>query len=171
MGLATPVLNACMLLCHSPGGFHAKPGRTRRYHVPDAAARTIAALLTIRDQVIAPLLAGIRTPRRGRPPATWTRIDRDYEYVACAAQTGGLDHDRRSRREVAAGLAVRAVAHAEQRAQGGHVQPGPGTPPARVPTTCASCAASSWSYEARLCASTCTPCFQDLGLTTAPAAA
>jgi hypothetical protein len=37
-----------------------------------------------------------------------------------------LDHDRRSRREVAAGLAVRAVAHAEQRAQRGHVQPGPG---------------------------------------------
>ena len=46
-----------------------------------AAARTIAALLTIRDQVIAPLLAGIRTPRRGRPPATWTRIDRDYEAL------------------------------------------------------------------------------------------
>jgi hypothetical protein len=33
------------------------------------------------DQVIAPLLAGIRTPRRGRPPATWTRIDRDYEAL------------------------------------------------------------------------------------------
>ena len=81
MGLATPVLNAYMLLCHSPGGFHAKPGRTRRYQVPDAAARTIAALLTIRDQVIAPLLAGIRTPRRGRPPATWTRIYRDYEAL------------------------------------------------------------------------------------------
>jgi len=59
----------------------AKPGRTWRYHVPEAAARTIAALLTIRDQVIARLLAGARTPRRGRPPATWTRIDRDYEAL------------------------------------------------------------------------------------------
>jgi len=33
-----------------------KPGRTRRYHVPGQAARTIAALLTLRDQVIAPIL-------------------------------------------------------------------------------------------------------------------
>ena len=31
-----------------------KPGRARRYHVPPPAARTIAALLTLRDQVIAP---------------------------------------------------------------------------------------------------------------------
>ena len=45
-----------------------KPGRTRGYHVPGLAARTIAALLTVRDKVIAPLIAGIATPRRGRPP-------------------------------------------------------------------------------------------------------
>lgn len=31
-----------------------KPGRTRRYHVPPKAACTIAALLTLRDHVIAP---------------------------------------------------------------------------------------------------------------------
>ena len=31
----------------------AKPQRTRRYHVPADAARTIAALLTVRDQGIA----------------------------------------------------------------------------------------------------------------------
>ena len=49
--------------------------------VPEAAARTIAALLTIRDQVIAPLLAGIRTPRQGRPPVAWTRIDSDHEAL------------------------------------------------------------------------------------------
>jgi hypothetical protein len=58
-----------------------KPGRTRRYHVPHVAARTIAALLTVRDKVIAPLIAGIQTPRRGRPPKTWTKIDRDYETL------------------------------------------------------------------------------------------
>jgi hypothetical protein len=39
-----------------------------RYHVPERAARTIAALLTIRDKIIAPLAAGIRTPRRGGVP-------------------------------------------------------------------------------------------------------
>ena len=31
-----------------------KPGRTRRYHMPGDAARTITALLTLRDKVIAP---------------------------------------------------------------------------------------------------------------------
>src|SRR3954463_5041809 len=49
-----------------------KPGRTRRYTVPPLAARTIAALLTLRDQVIAPILAGIRSPKMGRKPAHWT---------------------------------------------------------------------------------------------------
>ena len=58
-----------------------KPGRTRRYYVPGDAARTIAALLTIRDKVIAPLIAGIRTPRQGRPPKHWTDIDCDYETL------------------------------------------------------------------------------------------
>jgi hypothetical protein len=69
----------------------AKPGRTRRYHVPLHAARTIAALLALRDQVIAPILAGIRSPRQGRKPATWTRIDRDYETLRIGMQT--LFHD------------------------------------------------------------------------------
>jgi hypothetical protein len=65
----------------------AKPGRTRRYHVPGDAARTIAALLTVRDKVIAPLIAGIRTPRRGRPPKNWTNIDRDYETLRLHMKT------------------------------------------------------------------------------------
>ena len=45
-----------------------KPGGTRRYHVPELAARTIAALLTLRDKVIGPLIAGTESPRQGRPP-------------------------------------------------------------------------------------------------------
>jgi hypothetical protein len=68
-------------------GLVAKPGRTRRYHVPEEAARTIAALLAVRDKVIAPILAGVRTPRRGRPPATLTQIDRDYETLRGDMQT------------------------------------------------------------------------------------
>jgi hypothetical protein len=64
-----------------------KPGRTRRYHLPEIAARTITALLTIRDKVIAPLAAGIRTPRRGRPPKNWTNIDHDYETLRRNMQT------------------------------------------------------------------------------------
>jgi hypothetical protein len=64
-----------------------KPGRTRRYHVPGDAARIITALLTVRDKVIAPLISGIRTPRRGRPPKHWTQIDRDYETIRLDMQT------------------------------------------------------------------------------------
>jgi hypothetical protein len=69
----------------------AKPARTRRYHTPPDAARTIAALLALRDQVIAPILAGIRSPRRGRKPTHWTAIDRDYETLRIGMQT--LFHD------------------------------------------------------------------------------
>jgi Sulfate permease family len=55
----------------------AKPGRTRRYHVPPDGARVIAALLALRDHVIAPILAGIRSPSwaaspRSGPPSTVT---------------------------------------------------------------------------------------------------
>jgi len=72
-------------------GLVVKPGRTRRYHVPGKSARTIAALLTLRDQVIAPILAGIRRPGPGRPPTTHTRIDRDYEKLRDDMRT--LFHD------------------------------------------------------------------------------
>jgi hypothetical protein len=64
-----------------------KPGRTRRYHVPPDAARTITALLTLRDQVIAPIIAGVRSPRLGRKPITWTPVDRDYETLRIDLQT------------------------------------------------------------------------------------
>jgi hypothetical protein len=72
-------------------GLAVKPGRTRRYHIPPQAARTIAALLALRDQVIGPILAGARSPRRGRKPTHWTRIDRDYETLRVGMQT--LFHD------------------------------------------------------------------------------
>ena len=63
-----------------------KPGKTRRYHVPPPAARTISALLTLRDHVIAPILAGVRSPRMGRKPKTWTAVDRDYENLRIGMQ-------------------------------------------------------------------------------------
>jgi hypothetical protein len=64
-----------------------KPGCGRRYRVSPLAARTIAALLTLRDQVIAPILAAVRSPRMGRKPAHWTRVDRDYERIRIGMQT------------------------------------------------------------------------------------
>jgi len=64
-----------------------KPGRTRRYHVPRPAARTLSALLTLRNHVIAPILAGVRSPRMGRKPRIWTAADRDYETLRIGMQT------------------------------------------------------------------------------------
>jgi hypothetical protein len=64
-----------------------KPGRSRRYHLTPKAARTLTALLTLRDHVIAPILAGVRSPRPGRKPKTWTVIDRDYEQIRIDMQT------------------------------------------------------------------------------------
>ena len=63
-----------------------KPGRSHRYQVPPQAARTIAALLALRDQVIGPILAGVRSPRPGRKPAHWTAIDRDYQTLRIGMQ-------------------------------------------------------------------------------------
>jgi hypothetical protein len=65
--------------------------RSHRYHVPPDAARTIAGLTVLREHVLGPILAGIRTPRRDRKPSTWTAIDRDYEALRQGKQT--LLHD------------------------------------------------------------------------------
>jgi hypothetical protein len=53
-----------------PGG---QTRRHRRYHVPAEGVRAITALVVLRDQVIAPILAGARVPKRGRKPSTWSR--------------------------------------------------------------------------------------------------
>ena len=65
----------------------AAQARTRRYHVPADSARVIAALLALRDHVIAPILAGVRSPRMGRKPKNWTALDRDYEALRIDMQT------------------------------------------------------------------------------------
>jgi hypothetical protein len=68
-------------------GLIVKPGRSRRYQVPPQAARTIAGLLALRDQVIGPILAGVRSPRLGRKPTHWTAVDRDHETLRIGMQT------------------------------------------------------------------------------------
>ena len=55
--------------------------------MPADAARTIAALTVLRDHVVGPILAGVRSPRRGRRPSTWTRIDDDYHTLRLNMQT------------------------------------------------------------------------------------
>jgi hypothetical protein len=56
------------------------PG-SRRYQVRAAGARTIAALVVLREQVIKPILAGTAGTRQGRPPKHWTRIDAHYQAL------------------------------------------------------------------------------------------
>ena len=59
----------------------AKPGKSRRYEVPGDAARTMAGLTVLRDQVIAPILAGIRAHREDQTPGIRTSVDADYEQL------------------------------------------------------------------------------------------
>ena len=47
----------------------------------DNALPIISAPLTLRDQVIAPLLAGVADPRIRRTPRHWTDIDRHYQAL------------------------------------------------------------------------------------------
>ena len=44
------------------------------------------ALRRLRYQFIAPIFAGIRSPKMGRKPAHWTRVDRDYERIRIKTQ-------------------------------------------------------------------------------------
>jgi hypothetical protein len=54
--------------------------------VPAEAARTITGLVGLRDHIIEPVLAGVRKPI-GRPPNTYTRIDRDYDTIRAGIRT------------------------------------------------------------------------------------
>jgi hypothetical protein len=62
-------LSAALALAAAPHGFTV----TEFYRIPPEQARTIAGLPSLRDHVIAPIIAGIRSPRPGRKPACWTR--------------------------------------------------------------------------------------------------
>jgi hypothetical protein len=62
-------------------GLIAKLGRSRRYTVEPQALRAIAALLILRDHIIRPILAGVRSPRVGRRPNSWTPVDEHYERL------------------------------------------------------------------------------------------
>ena len=58
-----------------------KVGRSRRYQLSPPSMRSVTALLVLREHVIAPLLAGVRTPPRPSKPATWTLVDQHYQQL------------------------------------------------------------------------------------------
>ncbi|GAC1477366.1 MAG: hypothetical protein NVS1B12_12490 [Acidimicrobiales bacterium] len=41
----------------------------------------MSALTVLRDHVVIPILAGVRSPRQGRKPVAWTAVDRAYETL------------------------------------------------------------------------------------------
>jgi hypothetical protein len=63
-----------------------KVGASRRYQVQPQAMRAIAALLILRQHVIGPILAGVRSPHLGRKPNAWTPADRHYEQLRIRMQ-------------------------------------------------------------------------------------
>jgi hypothetical protein len=69
-----------------------RSGRSRRYHTPPEAARTIAGIVILRDQVIVPCLAGISAAHIGPPPASPCTTDQHYENLR--HQMRELLHDR-----------------------------------------------------------------------------
>jgi hypothetical protein len=64
-----------------------KPGRSRRYHVPIDAVRTMVAIATLRHHVLEPLLAGVRTQQPRPRPATWNAVEQDYETLRLGMET------------------------------------------------------------------------------------
>ena len=58
-----------------------KPGRSRRYAAPPLQPEPSPPCSTLRDKVIVPLLAGVRSPRLGRKPSISTPADRHYEQL------------------------------------------------------------------------------------------
>jgi hypothetical protein len=64
-----------------------KPGRSRRYHVEPKALRTITAITTLRDQVLAPFVAGVRSPRVIPDRRAWNKVEHDYEALRSGMET------------------------------------------------------------------------------------
>jgi hypothetical protein len=64
-----------------------KPGRSRRYQVPPDATRTITAITTLRDRILAPLLGDIRSPRSVHHAHSWTDLEHDYQNLRLDMET------------------------------------------------------------------------------------
>jgi hypothetical protein len=65
----------------------AKLGRSRRYQIVPAGIRAIAALFILRDHVIKPILAGVRTSGTSSKPTVSSPIDQHYDHVRADVQS------------------------------------------------------------------------------------
>lgn len=63
-----------------------KLGRSRRYEVSASSMRAVSALYVLRDQVIRPVLAGVRTTQQHPQPLLAPALDRHYERLCLDLQ-------------------------------------------------------------------------------------
>ena len=64
-----------------------KIGKSRRYEPDPQGLQTMAALLTLREKVIKPVLAGAAQPQRGRKPLQPSELDIQYVKVQSEMRT------------------------------------------------------------------------------------
>ena len=62
----------------------AGPAATTSHPKPPAPSPPSSPFAT---RSIAPIIAGVRSPRKGSKPITWTPVDRDYETLRIDLQT------------------------------------------------------------------------------------
>jgi hypothetical protein len=55
--------------------------------VPTDAIRTITAITTLRDKVLEPLLAGVRSQQPPPHRNSWTAVEHDYETLRLGMET------------------------------------------------------------------------------------
>lgn len=89
--LNKPRIRVALALATAPHGFTVAELVHKVATMTGQAGYTIRQaaydLRKLRDQVIAPILAGVRSPRLRRKPAVWTRVDRDYETLRIGMKT------------------------------------------------------------------------------------
>jgi hypothetical protein len=66
--------------------FVRRASKSHRCQDPPDGLRTITALVVLREQVIEPILANVRTPHRALKPKTWTSLDDQYKTIRLAMQ-------------------------------------------------------------------------------------
>ncbi|MBE2202689.1 MAG: hypothetical protein IAE79_29020 [Anaerolinea sp.] len=64
-----------------------KKGKSRHYQTSSLGLKTMAALLTLREKVIKPVLAGAGKPKRGRKPGGQSELDIQYGKVQTEMRT------------------------------------------------------------------------------------
>ena len=64
-----------------------KVAKSRRYHIPPSAIRTMGALVLLREKVLRPILSAVRNQNATTKPVNTTEIDQHYQALRQSMQT------------------------------------------------------------------------------------